>query len=81
MKRMLSWLLVCALVVGLLPALGVLADSNEVVLRFVVASDIHLTESLSDNPANQFRGMFQSAYAYAAAQSYTAIDAIGRGVY
>lgn len=75
MKRMLSWLLVCALLMCLLPAVVAMADTNEVVLRFVVASDIHLTESSTDNPSNQFRGMFQSAYAYAATQSYTSVDA------
>ena len=76
-KRALAFLLSLVLVLGLAPAnsLKTEASGGEVVLRFLVASDIHLDAKTEDKKAKQLKGMFASAYAYAATQSYKKVDA------
>ena len=75
-KRLLAVLLAAVMLIALLPATNAAAAENEVVLRFLVASDIHLTDNPNDKQAQMLQGMFASAYAYADTQSYTAVDAV-----
>lgn len=51
------------------------ADDFDVALRFVVASDIHITYS-TDVEAERFAQMFEAAYAYAGTQEHSTVDAM-----
>lgn len=77
-RRISVGLLSVALLVGLLPVSGLRAEDadSEVVLRFLVASDIHLDAKTDDKKAKQLKGMFASAYEYAESQTYNKIDAV-----
>ena len=75
--RFLAVVLSVCLLVGLLPtALIGGAAEPQVVLRFLAASDIHLTDNPNEPTVQRFLGMFESASAYAQTQAYTAIDAV-----
>ncbi|MBQ3133958.1 MAG: metallophosphoesterase [Clostridia bacterium] len=76
-KRLLSWVMAVVLLIGLMPtaALSGAAANPAVVLRFLVASDTHLTENANDIQALRLKGMFESATRYAQTQDYTNIDA------
>lgn len=78
MKKISLWLLVLVLLFAGQPfhLLQAQAAENNVVLRFLVASDVHLTDNANDKQANQLKGMFASAYTYALAQTYKNIDAV-----
>lgn len=75
--RIISFVLAICLLSGAVPQLSVRATDSEpeVVLRFLVASDTHLTENPNDTQAERLTGMFESAVSYAQTQSYKRIDA------
>ena len=54
-------------------------DEKDVVLRFAVLSDVHIStqnQATATNRKNRFAGMFTTAYNYAATQDYTGLDAV-----
>ena len=76
-KKVLSLLVVFVMMCSLIsvPNTSAFAEENDVVLRFLVMSDVHVG-SMGDEQTQRFAKVMSTAYDYAESQSYDKLDAI-----
>ena len=75
-KRILSVLMAITFVFGLLCISTSAAEDFSPVLRFAVASDVHIADSGSDKEEARLAKLFDVSYSYAESQSYNRLDGV-----
>lgn len=73
-KKTLSFLLSLIIILGSFIITSSAADDFVPVLRFIVASDVHIADSGSDMEEQRLAKLFNASYSYAQTQSYKSVD-------